>query len=489
MEKFVNLLKVEGVNFKGFGIIPKLIMFDRNISLEAKAIYAFFASHAGNGTSSFPGRDYILESLKISKNAYYVHYNQLLEHGYIKVEKNKTEDGYFAKNVYILVSNPPNISDVIDNFNITNERVRFSGIKSLGYGMIPKAVLMDQRLSVKAKGIYAYFASYTGSGNSSFPKKQNILFHLGINESTYYVHYRQLIDCNYLTTKQRKVNGSFSVNDYFLVDNPDELLVEDKKNKETVKDENIKENSNHNLETPNPKNKDMDEIVANTDLLSNPKNCDMDKNIEIKIPNPKFCDMDEEDTENKDMENTDSNSNSFNSNSFNIIIPSFNKNKYEENEGKNEIEITTEEIEKDIKESNGIPYKYAKDENLMRKTLRHLTQYEYHEDIYQEDTLKNIYNTSIECLVDMLTNRDYTYYKGSKLSYSKILDMLNNIIEPENILSLTYFMESFVEKYIQISEGYEISSYESHLKSCMIQYFKDYKIEFAVNLNRIIKDI
>lgn len=489
MEKFVNLLKVEGVNFKGFGIIPKLIMFDRNISLEAKAIYAFFASHAGNGTSSFPGRDYILESLKISKNAYYVHYNQLLEHGYIKVEKNKTEDGYFAKNVYILVSNPPNISDVIDNFNITNERVRFSGIKSLGYGMIPKAVLMDQRLSVKAKGIYAYFASYTGSGNSSFPKKQNILFHLGINESTYYVHYRQLIDCNYLTTKQRKVNGNFSVNDYFLVDNPNELLVEDKKSKVSSKDEKVKKEINNDFKLPNPKNKDMDEPIENTDLLSNPKICDTDENIEIEPPNPKFSDTVNKDTVNKNMENSDTNSNSSNSNSFNIIIPSFNKNSSKENEGKNELEKTIEEIEKDIKESNGIPYKYAKDENLMRKTLRHLTQYEYHEDIYQEDTLKNIYNTSIECLVDMLTNRDYTYYKGSKLSYSKILDMLNNIIDSENILSLAYFMESFVEKYIQISEGYEISSYESHLKSCMIQYFKDYKIEFAVNLNRMIKDI
>ena len=90
MDKFVNLLKVEGINFKGFGIIPKLIMFDKNISLEAKAIYAFFASHAGNGTSSFPGRDYILKSLNMSKNAYYVHYNQLLEQGYIKVEKNNS---------------------------------------------------------------------------------------------------------------------------------------------------------------------------------------------------------------------------------------------------------------------------------------------------------------------------------------------------------------------------------------------------------------
>ena len=477
MDKFVNLLKVEGINFKGFGIIPKLIMFDKSISLEAKAIYAFFASHAGNGTSSFPGRDYILKSLNMSKNAYYVHYNQLLEQGYIKVEKNKTEDGYFAKNIYILVSNPPNINNVIDKFNITNERVRFSGVKSLGYGIIPKAILMDERLSVKAKGIYAYFASYTGSGNSSFPKKQNILFHLGINESTYYSHYGQLIEFNYLTTKQRKVNGNFSVNDYFLVDNPDELLVENKK-----------ENANHGLETPHPKNRDMDEPIENTNFLPNPKICDMDEAVKIKTPHPKNRDMDKKDTVIEDTEDEDTNSNNLNSNSFNIIIPSFNNNSSEEMEGKKEIEKTIEDIEKELKANKKIPYSYGADINLTRKALRYLTQYDYYKSLYPEDTQQNIYLASIEALVDMLTNRDYIYFKGSKLSYSKVLDLVNELIDPENILSFSYFMESFVDRYLEISEGYEIKSFESHLKSCMIQHMKDYKIEFAVNLNRLIKD-
>ena len=473
MEKFVSLLKVEGVNFKGFGIIPKLIMFDRNISLEAKAIYAFLASHAGNGTSSFPGRDYILKSLNLSKTGYYGHYKQLIDQGYIKVEKNKTEDGYFAKNVYILVSNPPNISEVIDKFNINNERVRFSGIKSLGYGMIPKAVLMDERLSVKAKGIYAYFASYTGSGNSSFPKKDNILFHLGINESTYYVHYRQLIECNYLTTKQRHINGRLSVNDYFLVDNPDELLVEDKKNK----DGNKKEDKDKSLKTPYPQNKDMDEVVENTSFHLDPKNKDMD-----------VQDTKNQDTENKDMENKNINSNNLNSNSFNKIIPSFNKNSSEEMEGKKEIEKTIKEIENELKENKGIPYSYGADINLTRKTIKYLCQHDYYKSIYQDDTRQNIYLASIEALTDMLTNRGYTYFKGSKLSYSKILDLVNELIDPENILSFGYFIESFIDRYLEISEGYEIKSFESHLKSCMIQHMKDYKIEFAVNLNRLIKD-
>lgn len=465
-EKFIDLLRVEGINFKGFGIIPKLIMFDRNLTLEAKAIYAYFASYAGNGTSSFPGRDYILKQLKMSKEAYYRHYNQLINEGYIKVEKNKTEKGFFANNIYTLVSNPPNVEKIKDKFNITNEKIRFTGIKSFGYGIIPKAVMIDERLSVKAKGIYAYFASYTGSGNSSFPKRDNILFHLNLSESTYYTHFNQLIQFNYITTKQRSLNGKLSVNDYFLVDNPDELIIEEK--------EGIEENIN---ETPYPKKQDTDKNIENTNFLPCPKKQDTEKQYTGKQY------MEIQYTEKQDTNSNSINKNNINNNNVNINIPSF-----KEKEGMNELEKTIEEIEKDLKDNGGIPYYYAKDKNIMRKTIKHLTQYDHFKDIYNNQSKQEIYNMSIECLIDMATNEDYTYYKGSKLSYAKILDLLNNIMDPDDIFSLTYFMESFVEKYIDISQEYEIKSYEKHMKSCMIQYLRDYKIEFAVTLNKMLRD-
>ncbi len=57
-------------------------------------------------------------------------------------------------------------------------------MKSLGYGTIAKAVMLDARLTLKSKGIYAYFCSFAGSGNSAFPKLKNILYHLQISEPT-----------------------------------------------------------------------------------------------------------------------------------------------------------------------------------------------------------------------------------------------------------------------------------------------------------------
>jgi hypothetical protein len=82
-------------------------------------------------------------------------------------------------------------------------------------------VMTNPRLNIKAKGIYAYFCVWTGSGNSAFPSKENILKYLGISHNTYQRYYKQLIDINYITVLQRRDSGRMAVNDYYLNDNPD----------------------------------------------------------------------------------------------------------------------------------------------------------------------------------------------------------------------------------------------------------------------------
>ena len=48
-KEFENILLVEGINAKGYGTIPKLVMKDRRLTAQAKAIYAYFCSYAGCG--------------------------------------------------------------------------------------------------------------------------------------------------------------------------------------------------------------------------------------------------------------------------------------------------------------------------------------------------------------------------------------------------------------------------------------------------------
>ena len=219
---FQDRLKVEGINFKGFGVVPKYVMFDIDLTLEAKAIYAYFCSFSGRGDTAFPCRDKILSDLDISESAYYRHFALLKAQGYITVVQN-TYHGRKTTNLYTLVScpkkfteNPGRPKDEKDY-----ERVRFSGLKSLGYGLVPKAVMQDTRLTIKAKGIYAFFASLSGSGDVSYPRHDDILYFLQITGPTFYKHYQPLVDANYITAVQRHINGILSVSDYILNDTPD----------------------------------------------------------------------------------------------------------------------------------------------------------------------------------------------------------------------------------------------------------------------------
>ena len=104
-EKFTNILEVEGINAQGFGTIAKMAMLDQRLTIEAKAIYSYFCSYAGGGSTAFPSVSKIVYDLKISKTRYYKHFDSLVECGYISVRQNK-EGNKFANNIYTLNTNP-----------------------------------------------------------------------------------------------------------------------------------------------------------------------------------------------------------------------------------------------------------------------------------------------------------------------------------------------------------------------------------------------
>ncbi len=104
-EKFTNILEIEGINAQGFGTIAKMAMLDQRLTIEAKAIYSYFCSYAGGGSTAFPSVSKIVYDLKISKTRYYKHFDSLVECGYISVRQNK-EGNKFANNIYTLNTNP-----------------------------------------------------------------------------------------------------------------------------------------------------------------------------------------------------------------------------------------------------------------------------------------------------------------------------------------------------------------------------------------------
>src|SRR5665648_1119744 len=90
-------------------------------------------------------------------------------------------------------------------------------INSKGYGMFPKMVSQDQRLTIEAKGIYAYFCSCSGSDNSEFPIVSAILSDLVMGEERYRNHLKLLIKNGYISIeKLRNEKGNFTHNTYIL---------------------------------------------------------------------------------------------------------------------------------------------------------------------------------------------------------------------------------------------------------------------------------
>jgi hypothetical protein len=98
-----DVLQVQGRMSRGYGIIPKIPMQDNRLTIEAKAIYSYFCTYAGAGTTAFPSRSKILYDLQIGETRYYKHFKLLKQYGYIKVEQNTDSAGKFRNNIYTLV--------------------------------------------------------------------------------------------------------------------------------------------------------------------------------------------------------------------------------------------------------------------------------------------------------------------------------------------------------------------------------------------------
>lgn len=112
-------LEVEGILSKGYGVIPKLVMKDKDLTIEAKAIYAYISSYAGNGTEAFPSVELICSDLDIGENRFHKHKKNLISKGYIEVRRERDGKGVWGKNVYtiksMIIKNPTRQNEVMDN--------------------------------------------------------------------------------------------------------------------------------------------------------------------------------------------------------------------------------------------------------------------------------------------------------------------------------------------------------------------------------------
>lgn len=92
-------IELEGVLENGYGIIPKKVMQDKDLSIQAKGVYSYLCSFSGKGNDSFPSRNKITHDLHISNNSLGKYLNELKGKRYIEVKQIK-ENGKFSNNIY-----------------------------------------------------------------------------------------------------------------------------------------------------------------------------------------------------------------------------------------------------------------------------------------------------------------------------------------------------------------------------------------------------
>ena len=97
-----------------------------------------------------------------------------------------------------------------------NNEIKLEGILSKGYGIIPKLVAQDTKLTAEAKAIYSYLCSYAGAGQTAFPSVSLMVHHLDMSENRFYKHRKYLVDRGYVSIERVRTDNGFSKNIYTL---------------------------------------------------------------------------------------------------------------------------------------------------------------------------------------------------------------------------------------------------------------------------------
>ena len=85
----------------GYGTVYKNVLKDKDLSIEAKAIYSYLTAYAGGKDVAFPSVNLICHELNISERRFYKHRKELLDKGIINKSRERTESG-FSKTIYTI---------------------------------------------------------------------------------------------------------------------------------------------------------------------------------------------------------------------------------------------------------------------------------------------------------------------------------------------------------------------------------------------------
>ena len=142
-----NLVECDEILFEktslqsyGYGIVSQLPMKDREMSIQAKGVYAYLVSCAGNDKQTYPTKEKMCYDLGIKKvDTLSKYIKQIQARGYIKIVKTK-RDNLKYKNVYLIATDIRTIEiwkrEFEEGKEIEEAEVVTENKKSLTYGEV-----------------------------------------------------------------------------------------------------------------------------------------------------------------------------------------------------------------------------------------------------------------------------------------------------------------------------------------------------------------
>ena len=435
-----DILRLEGVKAKGYGIVAKIVMQDEDIPAQAKALYALITSFASNGNTYMPSRDKLIYWLCISKNTYYKYLNELKVAGLITVEQQVKSRYVFGANIYTIKECPAKYINIEKNEEYN--KVKIAGINGLGYGIIPKIPMQDSRLNVYSKAIYAYFCSISGIDVEITIKIEKLAKHLCINVQTITKYIKELVETKYILRKKHSggkfKSSTFILNQFLDVDCN---TVE----KDTYTDCDTAEGDTYT---------DCDTVEGDTYT-----DCDT-----VEEDAYTDCDTAEKDAY-TDCDTVDQDT--YNNNIYiNKYINSLSLSK--DNKIKN---IMTE-----LKFNRGIPYDYKVDKENMTTAIHFLTDWDsFFPNGFFKKSKQQLYELINETLIDMCCTA-MQVLKGKDISYANVIDKINIISKGEKC-GLWVFVNDSMRLFKDAIRGKNIKNYSGYMRSFLWDYLSTYCIE------------
>ncbi len=322
--------------------------------------------------------------------------------------------------------------------------------KKKGFTIVGNTVTRDQRLSLKAKGLYALIASYI-TLESLVLNKTFLLEKCQEGKKAFESAWTELKKSGYLKVYMQPCPKQGWNVEYELLDEPKKgahtfyLTKEGKVCRTNLSGdkENVKEEMDKDVILPLPQKGD--------DAQALPQKESNDEGI---------------------YDNRDDIYNTNNKTSYNTYInTSFNHNKQDEGSSKGS-------------DYNQLPISCCYDKNKIFIHLKELTDYEAKINFpeYKED--REVFVLLVESLIEMVTEKNHKKYKGQEVRAFEVLRKLNDVIIRDEMHNLSLFVYQTIENFNRGVEYSDIQDYKAYMKACIWDGFTTFKVKFDTEFKK-----